>query len=81
MIQNEFAAMFTADAYALIDRRDDSIHWVRKAVEHGFINYPFLAEHDPFLCDVRDEPGFKQLLAEVKPRWEAVVDWERRRQA
>ncbi len=80
VIQNEFAAMFTAEAYALIDRRDDAIDWARKAVQHGFINYPFLAEHDPLLGDVRDEPGFRQLLAEVKPRWEAVVDWERKRQ-
>ena len=77
VIQNEFAAMFTADAYALIGRRDDAIHWVRAAVEHGFINYPFLAEHDPFLDDVRAEPGFRHLMAEVRPRWEAVVEWER----
>jgi len=81
VIQNEFAAMFTADAFALIGRHDDAVHWVRAAVDHGFINHPFLAEHDPFLTEVRDEPGFLQLLEEVRPRWEAVVEWERRRQA
>ena len=80
VIQNEFAAVFTADAYALIGRRADAIHWVRAAIEHGFINYPFLAEHDPFLAEVRDEPAFRQLLAEVRPRWEAIVEWERKRQ-
>jgi len=80
-IQNEFAAMFTADAYASIGNHEDAIRWVTNAIEHGFINYPFLAEHDPFLASVRGDPGFKQLLAEVKPRWEAVVEWERRRQA
>jgi tetratricopeptide (TPR) repeat protein len=80
-IQNEFAAMFTADAYAAIGRHDDAIRWVRNAVDHGFINYPYIAEHDPFLASVRGDPGLKPLLAKVKPRWEAVVEWERRRQA
>jgi serine/threonine protein kinase len=81
VIQNEFAAMFTAQAYALIGRREDAVRWLRKAVLHGFINYPFLAEHDPFLSEVRAEPGFQRILSEVKPRWEMVVEWERRRQA
>jgi len=80
-LQNEFAAVFAAQAYALIGRREDAVRWVRMAVAHGFINYPFLARHDPFLGDVRSEPGFQQVLAEVKPRWEAVVEWERRRSA
>jgi hypothetical protein len=76
-IQNEFAAMFTADAYAAIGCPDLAIRWVRNAVEHGFINHPFLAEHDPFLASVRAEPAFQDLLAETKGRWESVVAWER----
>lgn len=80
-IQNEFAAIFTADAYASIGSHEDAIRWVGNAVAHGFINYPFLAEQDPFLGDVRGESAFQRLLAAVKPRWEAVVEWERRRQA
>ncbi len=43
--------------------------------------HPFLAEYDPFLEDVRGEPGFRKLLDEVRPRWDAVVAWERRRGA
>jgi eukaryotic-like serine/threonine-protein kinase len=80
-IQNEFAAIFAADAYALIGCRDDALRWVRNAVEHGFINYPFLADYDPFFADIRNEPGFSQLLAEVKPRYEAVAAWEASRRA
>jgi len=78
-LQNEFAAMFAAEAYALIGQHDDALRWVRNAVEHGFINYPFLAEHDPFLSKVRVMSGFQQLLSDVRPRWEAVVAWERSR--
>ena len=80
-LKNELAALYAADAYALIDRRGDALRLVQQAVDHGFINYPFLAELDPFLGDVRSDPGFKQLLAEVKPRWEAVVEWEASRKA
>jgi adenylate cyclase len=78
-IQNEFAAMFTADAYAAVGCDDDAIRWVRNAVEHGFINYPFLAEHDPFLVTIRSKPAFQALLKEVKGRWESVIAWERER--
>ena len=46
---------------------------------HGFINYPFLAEHDPFLASVRPKPAFQALLAEIKGRWESVIAWERGR--
>jgi serine/threonine protein kinase/tetratricopeptide (TPR) repeat protein len=76
-IQNEFAAIFTADAYAAIGCRDEAIRWVRNAVEHGLINFPFLAEYDPFLATVRSEPAFQELLHEVKGRWESIVAWER----
>lgn len=77
-IQNEFAAMFTADAYAAVGCPDEAIRWVRNAVAHGFINYPFLAEHDPFLATVRSEPAFQELLAGIKGRWESVIAWESR---
>lgn len=78
-IQNEFAAMFAADAFAAIGCRDEAIAWVGHAVDRGFINYPFLAEYDPYLETVRREPGFTRLLEAVKPRWEAVVEWEAKR--
>jgi hypothetical protein len=41
------------------------------AVDRGFINYPFLAGHDPFFKPLRREPRFKRLLEIVRCRWEA----------
>ena len=38
--------------------------------KRGFINYPFLARHDPFFETVRSHPRFKQLLDVVHDRWE-----------
>jgi hypothetical protein len=73
----EFFALIVGEANALIGRNDDAIRWTRTAVDRGFINYPFLARHSQYLNPVRADPRFQQLLAEVRPRWEAVVEWER----
>ena len=39
------------------------------AVDRGFINYPFLARHDPFFEDLRGDPRFQRLLQTVRGRW------------
>jgi hypothetical protein len=73
----EFFALIVGEANALIGRTDEAIRWTRTAVGRGFINYPFLAQHSEFLKPVRGDPRFQQLLGEVRPRWESVVEWER----
>ena len=70
-------ARVMAGAYALIGRNDDALRWTRIAVSRGFINYPFLSRHDPFLETVRSDPRFQELMEEVRPRWEALIEWER----
>jgi len=63
----------------MIGRPEDVLSWIRTSVSHGFIDYPFLAEHDPFISGMRRAPACQQLRSEVKPRWEAMVEWERKR--
>ena len=41
---------------------------VRIAIESGFINYPFLN-------GLRTDPKFQNLINDLKPRWQAVVEW------
>ena len=69
----EYLALFLADGYALIGHHDAALRWLRTAVGKGFINYPYLAAHDPFLADVRSDPRFLELMQAVKPRWEALA--------
>ncbi len=76
---NEFAALHAAEAYALVGLMDDALRCARLSVARGFINFPFLARHDPFLDELRRTDEFKRLLDEVRPRWEAVVAWEAKR--
>ena len=49
---------------------DRAIHWLSIAVDRGFINYPYLAHHDPFLKTVRTDSRFQELVATVRERWE-----------
>ena len=57
--------------YTMLGMVDEAIAWLRQAVDRGFINYPFLAEQEPFLASIRSEPRFQELKKEVKRRWEA----------
>ena len=59
-----------AQAYALCGQTSLAIVWLGRAVERGFINYPYLARHDPLFASIRNEPGFQAILRDVEQRWE-----------
>jgi hypothetical protein len=64
---------FLSECYALIDDRPGAIDWLTRAASRGFINYPLLAERDPFLAPLRGEPAFQELIAGVKRQWESFT--------
>ncbi|MFN7930361.1 MAG: tetratricopeptide repeat protein [Blastocatellia bacterium] len=58
-----------ARIYALAGNSEEAVKWLRVTAQEGFPNYlAFL--HDPYLDTIRQQPNFKQFLAEVKARWE-----------
>jgi eukaryotic-like serine/threonine-protein kinase len=59
-----------ATFYSYVEAKRQSIEWLENAVDRGFINYPFLNEHDKLLNNIRGEPRFKKLMAQVKHEWE-----------
>lgn len=65
---------FLAQGYALVDMRAQAMRWLAVAVERGFINYPFLARHDPFFRDLRSDDSFRQLMKTVRIRWEGFEE-------
>jgi serine/threonine-protein kinase len=73
---NEHTLRMIGEGYALLGQHQDALRVLRAAVRRGFINHPNLRTHAT-LEDLRETPEFQELLAEVKPRWEAVVQWER----
>ena len=58
-----------AQAYALAGRPDQAMRWLAMAVDRGFINYPYLAQHDPFFESLRSLPRFQHLMEIVRDRW------------
>jgi non-specific serine/threonine protein kinase len=59
-----------AEGFALLGERPRALHWLAKAVERGLLNYPLLAHLDPFLENVRSDPAFTSLMANVRQQWE-----------
>jgi TolB-like protein len=59
-----------AAIYSLLGRTDESLNWLEHAVTHGFINYPFLSEKEPFLENVRGVGRYKKIMEKTKHEWE-----------
>jgi tetratricopeptide (TPR) repeat protein len=64
------ASWIATQNYALVGENQKALDWLEYSVDRGFINYPFLAEYDPFLENIRGEPRFKKLMERVKHEWE-----------
>lgn len=63
------AAYTIGAAYALMDRPQDAMRWLRAAAEDGLPCYP-LFEHDSNLDHLRNDPRFLSFLGEQKKQWE-----------
>jgi non-specific serine/threonine protein kinase len=60
-----------ASLLARLDERESALDWLENAVGRGFVNYPLLRYHDPFLARLHAEPRFERLLHRAKHEWEA----------
>jgi len=61
---------FLAQDFAILGEKEETLNWLENAVGLGLINYPLLAEKDPFLERLRGEERFKELMVRVKHEWE-----------
>jgi len=62
--------LWLAQSFAMVNENEKALHWLEYAVNRGFINYPFFAEYDHTLENIRSEPRFKKLMKRVKKEWE-----------
>lgn len=62
-------AYAVASAYALLDKREDALQYLRMTADDGFPCYP-LFEHDTNLSHLRNDPHFLSFLAEQEKQWE-----------
>jgi tetratricopeptide (TPR) repeat protein len=56
--------------YALIGKKEDALRNLKKSIESGFFNFPYIS-NDPFLDNIRGTREFKNLLAQAKRRHQA----------
>jgi TolB-like protein/Flp pilus assembly protein TadD len=68
---DDIFSWWTADCFALVDETDAALDYLERAVSFGFINYPFLAEYEPFLSGIRGESRFDHLMERVRRAWGA----------
>jgi TolB-like protein/lipoprotein NlpI len=61
---------FLAEGFALAGARESAMQWLRIAIDRGFVNYPFLARHDPTFEAFRGDSAFETLLQIARHRWE-----------
>ena len=59
-----------ATFFALLEDKAQTLDWIETAANRGFVNYPYLSKHDPFLTKFRGDPRFEQLMQRVKREWE-----------
>jgi serine/threonine protein kinase len=62
-------SFWLAECLALVGDCSKALAWLESAVNLGFVNYPFLNTHDPFLVNIRSDPRFKVLMERVKNEW------------
>jgi adenylate cyclase len=55
--------------HALAGRRDETLEWLRDTVGRGFRNYPWMAEHEPWLAQYREDPEFREVFEGVRTAW------------
>lgn len=68
---------FTAIGYALLGDANESARWLRVAVERGFVNYPYLAEHEPFVGSLKGDSSLDGVLADARIGWRAFREQHR----
>jgi hypothetical protein len=47
--------------------------WLNRAVDLGFVNWPYLAQHSPFLRPLVDDESLRPVLEKVKRKWKALL--------
>jgi serine/threonine-protein kinase len=62
-----------ANVYALDKNADEAIAWLERSISMGNENYPWIASN-PNWEALRDEPRFKEIVEELKEKWEKLSE-------
>jgi serine/threonine-protein kinase len=62
-----------ATTYALAGRNHEALEWLECSISMGNENYPWISAN-PNWEGLRDEPKFKDILEDLKARWEKLSE-------
>jgi eukaryotic-like serine/threonine-protein kinase len=62
-----------ATAYALAGRNNEALEWLECSISMGNENYPWISAN-PNWEGLRDEPKFKDILEDLKARWQKLSE-------
>jgi len=69
---DEMISLFITQCFSLIDEKEKALYWLENTVNRGFINYPFLNEHDCTLDNIRGTEEYTKIMRRVKKEWEGL---------
>lgn len=59
-----------ASAYAILNKPEEAVKWLRDAADNGFPCYPYF-ELDRNLDNIRDDPAFVSFMSDLRPIYRA----------
>jgi serine/threonine-protein kinase len=62
-----------ANVYALDKNAEEAIEWLERSISMGNENYPWISAN-PNWEALRDEPRFKEIVEELKEKWEKLLE-------
>jgi tetratricopeptide (TPR) repeat protein len=68
-----YTSYMMGSIYAGVGKIDKALAWLECAVKKGFLNHPFMSEHDLLLVSLRDDPRFEALVDEARKKEAALV--------
>jgi TolB-like protein/tetratricopeptide (TPR) repeat protein len=72
--KSEMYSRHAAEGWAKAGNAKRAAQWLDRAVELGFVNWPYLAQHSPFFSPLKDDPSLNPVLEKAKRRWKAISD-------
>jgi len=69
---SEMYSRHAAEAWAMAGDAERAARWLNRAVDLGFVNWPYLAQHSPFLRPLVEDKSLRPVLEKVKRKWKAL---------
>jgi hypothetical protein len=70
---NDVFSRILAHAFAISRDPERASYWLAAAMKRGFINYPFVVEHDPDFSALAGNAVFDELTTRMQQQWEAFA--------